>query len=54
MSHYQLGKGHIYTLANLDLEAWCENIKELSALFSSIDYQHVYKEYNERVDILSK
>ena len=44
----------ISTLSSLDLEAWCENIKELTTLFSSIDYQHVYKEYNERVDILSK
>ena len=44
----------ISTLTTLDLEAWCENIKEFSALFPSIDYKHVYKEYNERVDILSK
>ena len=44
----------ISTLTTLDLEDWCENIKELSSLFSSICYQHVYKEYNERVDILSK
>ena len=44
----------ISTLTTLDLEAWCENIKELYALFSSIDYQHVYREYNVRAYILSK
>ena len=44
----------ISALTTLDLEAWCENIKELYALFSSIDYQHVYREYNVRVYILSK
>ena len=44
----------ISTLTTLDLEAWCENIKEIFALFSSIDYQHVYREYNERAYILSK
>ena len=44
----------ISALTTLHLEAWCENIKELYALFSSIDYQHVYREYNEREDILSK
>ena len=44
----------ISTLTTLDIEAWCENIKKLSTLFSSIDYQHVYREYNVRAYILSK
>ena len=44
----------ISALTTLDLEAWCENIKELSTLFSSIDYQHIYREYNKRAYILSK
>ena len=44
----------ISTLTTLDLEAWCENIIDLTILFTSIDYQHVYREYNERADILSK
>ena len=44
----------ISTLTSLDLKAWCENIKDLTTLFTSIDFQHVYREYNERADILSK
>ena len=42
------------SLHTLDLEAWCLNIIALSASFTSIGYQHVYREYNERVGILSK
>ena len=30
------------------------NITELSASFISIDYQHIYREYNKKADILSK
>ena len=44
----------ISTLTTLDLEAWCKNIKELTTLFTTIDYQHVYREYNEKADFLSK
>ena len=44
----------ISTLTSLELEAWYENIKELTTLFTSIDYQHVYREYNEKENILSK
>ena len=44
----------ISTLTNLDLEAWCENIIDISSSFSSIDYQHVYREYSEKENILSK
>ena len=42
------------SLATMDLEAWCMNIIELSASFISIYYQHFYREYNKKVDILSK
>ena len=38
----------------LDSKAWCINIKILSSSFYYIDYKHVYREYNEKVDILSK
>ena len=41
-------------LHTLDLEAWCLNIIALSASFTYIGYQHVYREHNERADILSK
>ena len=44
----------ISSLTILDLEAWCNNIRNLSASFSYIDYKHVYREYNEKVDHLSK
>ena len=44
----------ISSLTILDLEAWCNNIKKLSASFSYVDYKHVYREYNEKTEILSK
>ena len=49
--HWAKGCSSLHTL---DLEAWCLNIIALCASFSSIDYQHVYREYNERADLLSK
>ena len=41
------------SLATMDLEAWCMNIIELYASFISIYYQHVYREYNKKANILS-
>ena len=36
------------------LDIWMENIKRLQADFLGITFQHVYMEYNEEVDRLSK
>ena len=44
----------IASLSILDLEAWCEDIKKLSSSFSSVDYKHVYRDYNEKAYLLSK
>ena len=42
------------TLAIVNLEAWCNNTKKLFSSFTSMDFSHVYREYNMRVDSLSK
>ena len=42
------------TLAIVNLDAWCNNTKKLISLFTSVDFSHVYREYNMRVDSLSK
>ena len=43
-----------YTLAIVNLEAWCDNTKKLFSSFTSMDFNHVYREYNMRADSLSK
>ena len=42
------------TLSTLDLDAWCDNIEGLKVLFLALDFNYVYREHNEREDILSK
>ena len=42
------------TLFALDLEGWCVNIMELKAYFHTLDFHHVFREHNKRVDNLSK
>ena len=42
------------TLTALDLDAWCDNIEGLKACFIALEFQHVYREHNEREDSLSK
>ena len=42
------------TLTIVNLEAWCNNIKKLISWFTSVDFNHVYREYNRRADSLSK
>ena len=42
------------TLSALNLEGWCQNIKKLESSFLSLDFLHVYREYNEKEDGLSK
>ena len=41
-------------LSALNLDGWCHNINELKSFFLSLDFLHVYREYNEREDGLSK
>ena len=42
------------TLVIVNLEAWCNNTKKLFSSFTSMDFNHVYREYNMRADSLSK
>ena len=42
------------SLCAFDLSHWCESITNMLACFYSMDIQHVYREYNMRVDGLSK
>ena len=42
------------TLTTLILDARCDNIEGLKACFHALDFHHVYREHNERVDNLSK
>ena len=41
-------------LSALNLDGWCHNISDLKSFFLSLDFLHVYREYNEREDGLSK
>ena len=41
-------------LLSLNLEGWCQNIRKLESSFLSLDFLHVYREYNEKADGLSK
>ena len=42
------------TLAMVNLEAWCLNTRKLISLFTFVDFSHVFREHNKRVDTLSK
>ena len=42
------------TLSIVNLEAWCNNTKKLISSFTSVDFSHVYREYNMRADSLFK
>ena len=44
----------VSTLSIVSLEAWCENIRKLMTSFSSLVFNHVYREHNERAYSLSK
>ena len=44
----------VSTLSIVSLEAWCDNIIKLMTSFSSLVFNHVYREHNERADSLSK
>ena len=41
------------TLHMVNLEAWCYNTRLLISSFTWVDFSHVYREHNKRVDILS-
>ena len=41
-------------LSAIDLEGWCNNIRSLQASFSHLKVVNVYREYNTKVDYLSK
>ena len=38
----------------VNLEAWCINIRQLISLFTFVDFSHVFREHNKRVDTLSR
>ena len=42
------------SLTPLNLEGWCQSNKTLETSFLSLDFSHVYREYNEKEDGLSK
>ena len=42
------------TLAMVNLETWCINTRKLKSLFTFVDFSHVFREHNKRVDTLSK
>ena len=42
------------SLNMVNLDAWCYNTKMLISAFTHVDISHVYREYNTRVDTLSK
>jgi len=41
-------------ISNIFLEHWCLRIRELIALFGDIQFQHIYRTFNEEADRLSK
>ena len=41
-------------LAVVDLEHWRDHIFEVKTSFLSIKFQHIYREHNTIVDVLSK
>jgi len=42
------------TINNIFLEHWCLRIRDLVALFEVIQFQHIYRSFNEEADRLSK
>ena len=42
------------SLSSLELGHWCESIRHMIDSFPLLDIRHVYREYNMRVDSLSK
>ena len=40
--------------SSLALDGWCHNIQDLESCFIQLDDVHIYREYNEMVDGLSK
>ena len=42
------------TLDMVNLEVWCYNTRLLMSSFTWVEFSHVYREHNKRVDILSK
>ena len=42
------------SLSSLALDGWCHNIRDLESCFIQLDAVHIYREYNEMVDCLSK
>ena len=42
------------SLSALNLDAWCQNIRELESSFLHLDFLHVYREFNVKADGLSK
>ena len=42
----------ITLLKNLEY-GWCQNIRNLESSFLSLDFSHVYREYNKKADGLS-
>ena len=42
------------TLLKNQKYGWCQNIRNLESSFLSLDFSHVYREYNKKVDGLSK
>ena len=41
-------------LSSLELEGWCRNIRALQDSFAHLEATHVYREYNDKADSLSK
>ena len=42
------------TLSLVNLDAWCLHTRNLISRFINVDFCHVYREHNKRVDTLSK
>ena len=41
-------------LSSIDLDHWCDNIRNMIMCSSGMDISHVYREHNQRADCLSK
>jgi ribonuclease HI len=44
-------KGHLHSTA---IEGWKQRTMELSSSFQGICWQHIYRDFNKEVDLLSK
>ena len=49
-----MGLSDTTTLSSLNLDGGCDNIMELKAFFHTLDFHHVFREHNKRVDNISK